>query len=63
MNAQHKLCKIGNRLRRIARRLTELNADKAHEIMASERNKREPNLGDISAAINRLENRARELAV
>jgi len=62
MNAQHKICKIGNRLRRIARRLTELNAAKTHEIMIAEKNKRDPNLGDIYATIHRLENRARELA-
>ena len=57
MNAQHKICKIQNRLRRIM----ELNADKAWEVRHAEQMKRDPNLGDILAAINRLENRRHEL--
>jgi hypothetical protein len=61
MNAQHKLCKIQNRLRRIVRRITELNADKAWEVGHAEQMKRDPNLGGILATINRLENRRNDL--
>ncbi len=61
MNTQHKLNKAGNRLRRLSRRLTELESDKSHEINLAEENKREPNLSGILAAMTRLTNRQREL--
>lgn len=61
MNAQHKINRIGNRVRRLARRLIELNADKTHEIIMAEKSKREPNLSGIYAAISRMEKRLREL--
>lgn len=61
MNAQHKINRIANRLRRIRRRLTELNADKIRECIMAEKAKREPILGDIYAAMHRLENRLHQL--
>lgn len=61
MNAQHKINRIDNRIRRIRRRITELNADKTRECIFAEKAKREPDLGDIYAAIHRLENRLIQL--
>lgn len=61
MNAQHKLNRIGNRLRRLARRITELNADKTSEIIKTKEHNRDPNLGNILAAINRLQTRMQQL--
>lgn len=61
MNAAHRQNKRDNRLRRIARRLSELQSDKAREIECAAKNKRDPNLGDILRDINRLTQRAHEL--
>ena len=63
MNAQHKFCKRKNRLRRIVRRITELESDKASEVIHASQMKRDPNLGGILANINRLENRRLDLVV
>lgn len=61
MNAQHKLNRIGNRLRRLARHITELNADKTSEIIKAKEHNRDPNLGNILDAINRLQTRLQQL--
>lgn len=61
MNAAHKQNKRDNRLRRIVRRLKELNAEKSREIEIAAKNQRDPNLGDILRDINRLTQRAHEL--
>ena len=61
MNLQHRINKFSNRYRRIGRRIKELEADKAHEVIAASSHKRDPNLGPIMADINRLNDRKREL--
>lgn len=63
MNVQHKLNIIGNRLRRARRKIIELKADQVHEISRAKEFNREPDLSGIRAAICRLENRVRELAL
>lgn len=62
MNARHKENLNENRLRRITRRLKELATRKAAEVILAEKNKREPDLGDILATISRLEERRGELS-
>lgn len=61
MNEQHKLNRLNNRSKRIARRIAGLQADKVHEIVRAQKENRDPRLGDILAHINRLEIRAAQL--
>lgn len=61
MNAQHKLGRMGNRLRRIGRRIFELQADKAVEVQIANEHKRAPVLHGILGTINRLKRREKEL--
>ena len=57
VNAGHILGRIRNRLKRISRRIVELNAEKVAECIRAERMKRDPNLGDILAQLDRLDAR------
>lgn len=61
MNTQHKLGRMGNRLRRIDRRIFELQADKAVEVQIANEHKRDPVLHGILGTINRLKRREKEL--
>lgn len=61
MNAQHKLNKLGNRLRRIARRLKEIDYERTLEISRAQHSNREPDLAPYALDNLRLQTRAADI--
>lgn len=61
MNEQHKLNRLKNRAKRIARRIAGLHASKLTEINRAQKENREPDLSPMLSQIRRLEVRANQL--